>query len=402
MSLQSWTLPLLCAGVIPAAMTFSLLADEPAEKPETPPAVDATADADPPVEDWASLSARKLEIAKKLQALSIEFKTAAVERKRAIQGEFDALLQQFNTDISPKMAALAPETFAADPQNFEAGEFVLQSAWQENRNEEARTVAEQMLAAGHENKLVLNLAGAANFATHNFARAKELLDKAEKLGQLDFRTGGRFLEEAGPYEELWKQEQEIRAGEDAAEGDQKLPRVELVTSKGRIELVLFENEAPNTVANFVSLVDRGYYDGIKFHRVIPNFMIQGGDELSKDDDPNNDGTGSVGYTIKCECFEDNARKHFAGSLSMAKKSEPHTGGSQFFITHLPTYWLNGDKATQTGHTVFGRVVEGLDVVAKIQAQDTIEKASVLFKRDHEYVPVKTDDPKSPDDLKPKE
>ena len=151
-------------------------------------------------------------------------------------------------------------------------------------------------------------------------------------------------------------------------------------------LELFENEAPNTVASFMSLVEAKKYDGIKFHRVIPMFMAQGGDPNSLDDDPSNDGQGGPGYMIKCECFEKSARRHFRGSLSMAKTAAPNTGGSQFFLTHLPTPHLNANVDAQSGHTVFGHIVEGLDVAASLKKDDKIESATVTRKRPHEYKP----------------
>lgn len=134
------------------------------------------------------------------------------------------------------------------------------------------------------------------------------------------------------------------------------------TKKGDIELELFEKDAPNTVANFVKLINEGFYDGLTFHRVIPNFVIQGGC-------PRGDGTGGPGYTIKCET-EGNPNKHGTGALSMAHAGKD-TGGSQFFITHSPQPHLDGV------HTVFGKVIKGMDVVNKIKAGDVMEKVIVV-------------------------
>ena len=124
----------------------------------------------------------------------------------------------------------------------------------------------------------------------------------------------------------------------------------IVTSKGTIVADLFDTETPNTVANFEKLANSEFYDGTRFHRVINNFMIQGGDPLSKD--PNNPrvGTGGPGYKIKCETHL-NTHKHVAGTLSMAHAGKD-TGGSQFFICHAPQPHL--DKV----HTVFGQVPRG--------------------------------------------
>jgi peptidyl-prolyl cis-trans isomerase B (cyclophilin B) len=132
----------------------------------------------------------------------------------------------------------------------------------------------------------------------------------------------------------------------------------LKTSKGDIKLKLFADKAPVTVANFVNLAKRGYYDGLTFHRVIADFMIQGGC-------PNGTGTGGPGYRFEDECTP--AVKHDApGKLSMANAG-PGTNGSQFFITHVATPWLDGR------HTVFGEVISGADqdVVNAIEVGDTI-------------------------------
>jgi len=132
------------------------------------------------------------------------------------------------------------------------------------------------------------------------------------------------------------------------------------TKKGEIVLELFEKDAPNTVANFVKLINKGFYNGLKFHRVIPNFMIQTGC-------PKGNGTGGPGYSIKCEI---NPQKHTSGALSMAHAGK-NTGGSQFFITHSPQPHLDGV------HTVFGQVVEGMDVVNKIKQGDVMERVRVV-------------------------
>ncbi|MDL2246238.1 peptidylprolyl isomerase [Methanobrevibacter sp. OttesenSCG-928-K11] len=140
-----------------------------------------------------------------------------------------------------------------------------------------------------------------------------------------------------------------------------MKKVIMETNKGTIELELFEKDAPKTVENFVKLINKGYYDGLTFHRVIPDFVIQGGC-------PKGDGTGGPGYTIKCET-EGNPNKHGTGALSMAHAGKD-TGGSQFFITHSPQPHLDGV------HTVFGKVISGMDVVNKIQPNDVMTKVTV--------------------------
>jgi len=150
-----------------------------------------------------------------------------------------------------------------------------------------------------------------------------------------------------------------------------LPQVTIETTKGKIVLELAEDDAPNTVANFISLVEKGFYNGLTFHRVIPDFMIQGGDPAGK-------GTGGPGYVIADEFSP--RQKHARGVISMANAG-PNTGGSQFFITHIATPWLDGK------HAVFGKVTSGMDVVDAIKAGDKMIKVTVDRKRDHEYKPV---------------
>ncbi|NLX94993.1 MAG: peptidylprolyl isomerase [Rhodopirellula sp.] len=164
-----------------------------------------------------------------------------------------------------------------------------------------------------------------------------------------------------------------------------MPRVLLKTSKGDIVVELFENEAPNAVANFISLVEKGFYNGLTFHRVLPAFMAQGGCPIGN-------GSGGPGYQIPCECYQPNHRLHFRGTLSMAHAGRD-TGGSQFFLTFVPTTHLDGK------HTAFGRVIEGMGVLGEIQRHDPedpnspdpdkILEAKVVRKREHQYEVKKT-------------
>ena len=149
-----------------------------------------------------------------------------------------------------------------------------------------------------------------------------------------------------------------------------LPQVTIETERGKVVLELAEDDAPNTVANFISLADKGFYNGGVFHRVIPNFMIQGGD-------PTGTGSGGPGYLIADEFSP--KLKHARGVISMANAG-PNTGGSQFFITHVPCSHLDGK------HAVFGRVTSGMDVVDAIKAGDKIVRITVDRKRNHPYQP----------------
>ncbi|GAB3226481.1 peptidylprolyl isomerase [Algoriphagus aestuariicola] len=135
---------------------------------------------------------------------------------------------------------------------------------------------------------------------------------------------------------------------------------EIITEKGTMKVEFFEKDAPNTVQNFVDLSKKGFYDGLTFHRVIPNFVIQGGCPIGN-------GAGGPGYKIKCELDGGN-QYHDRGVLSMAHAGR-NTGGSQFFICHSRTNTAHLDR----NHTCFGKVIEGLEVIDAIHAGDKIEK-----------------------------
>ena len=143
------------------------------------------------------------------------------------------------------------------------------------------------------------------------------------------------------------------------------------TAKGIMKAELYEKEVPNTVANFVKLAKSGFYNGLRFHRVIPDFVIQGGCPYSRNLGDPRVGTGGPGWQIKCETSAEK-QYHDRGVLSMAHAGKD-TGGSQFFICHnrLNTQHLDGV------HTCFGRVVEGLEVIDQIKAGDLIERIDIV-------------------------
>jgi peptidyl-prolyl cis-trans isomerase B (cyclophilin B) len=143
-----------------------------------------------------------------------------------------------------------------------------------------------------------------------------------------------------------------------------MKKAEIHTSKGIMKLEFYHDDAPNTVKNFIDLAEKGFYDGLTFHRVIPNFVIQGGC-------PDGTGAGGPGYSIDCELNGDN-QYHDKGVLSMAHAGR-NTGGSQFFICHCRENTQHLDR----NHTAFGKVVEGLEVVDQIAQGDLMDKVIVL-------------------------
>jgi peptidyl-prolyl cis-trans isomerase B (cyclophilin B) len=141
-------------------------------------------------------------------------------------------------------------------------------------------------------------------------------------------------------------------------------KAEMHTAKGVMKIEFYEKDAPNTVKNFVNLAKKGFYDGLSFHRVLPDFVIQGGC-------PSGTGTGGPGYKIDCELTGEN-QYHDRGVLSMAHAGR-NTGGSQFFICHS----RNNTSHLDRNHTCFGKVVEGLDVIDAIRQGDKIEKVVII-------------------------
>ena len=143
-----------------------------------------------------------------------------------------------------------------------------------------------------------------------------------------------------------------------------MKKAEIHTKKGVMKVQFYEEDAPNTVSNFVTLAEKGFYDGLTFHRVIPNFMVQGGCT-------NGIGNGGPGYNIKCELTGQN-QYHDRGVLSMAHAGR-NTGGSQFFICHTRETTKHLDR----NHTVFGKVYEGLEVIDSLRQGDVMDKVVIV-------------------------
>jgi peptidyl-prolyl cis-trans isomerase B (cyclophilin B) len=150
-----------------------------------------------------------------------------------------------------------------------------------------------------------------------------------------------------------------------------MKKAEIHTPKGVMKVDFYSNDAPKTVANFIKLAESGYFDGLAFHRVIPNFVIQGGCPFSKDMSDRRVGTGGPGYSIDCE-LNGNNQYHDRGVLSMAHAGR-NTGGSQFFICHSRDNTSHLDR----NHTCFGKVYEGVDVIDEIRQGDEIEKIVIV-------------------------
>ena len=153
------------------------------------------------------------------------------------------------------------------------------------------------------------------------------------------------------------------APKEAPKGGKKVKQTAVITMEkgGEINIEFFPEDAPKTVENFVTLAKKGFYDGVTFHRVEPNFVVQGGD-------PKGNGTGGPGYTIKDEF---NKQKHVRGVVAMARTQAPNSAGSQFYITLAPAHFLDNQ------YTVFGRVTSGMEIVDKIKVGDKMKSVKII-------------------------
>ncbi len=322
---------------------------------------------------WKSLTQRAEQIGK-------EYETAGLDQKKALMAEMRQLDERAMA-LQGRLGAAAEVAYTFDPNRYQnAGDVLIALVAAEIRaatfvgNDSQKHYARAAQLAGYlidgrypdPSKQLMNFAAVAAVGQNDLLAAEKYLLKGKEKDTLE------------PFTEAYLREIQARR-RDVERKD--CPQVLLRTTKGDIYLQLYEEEAPNTVANFISLVEQKFYDGLTFHRVIEGFMAQGGD-------PEGTGRGGPGYRIPCECHNDVYRVHFAYSVSMAHAGRD-TGGSQFFITFRPTPHLDGV------HTVFGRVIKGQEIVDQLQSTegtaegvtpDKIIMARVLRKRDHKYEP----------------
>ncbi len=426
-AITTWAVSALLAGLL---LTTAVSADEPPEpgakettktaepagaepaEPEKPaekpaPAADKTPDDEPAGDDapggkepgsdmvdaaaalktYQAKIAEWKEVIRTLRDLRTTYQLSNDEEEiKEIREKWQANIEKGNSLIAGVEKA-ARDAYAASPgSNREVTRFLVKVLEDHLQRDDFLKAEQLALLLGKDKSYTYqaNLAaGHAAFALNKFDLARERFDKAAKVQPLPeaLQAFSSLIDENNELPDLreqWKEELALREAE-AKQDD--LPRVRITTNRGPIVLELFEDQAPETVANFVELVEKGFYDGVVFHRVLPGFMAQGGD-------PQGTGAGGPGYSIRSEFNKKNARKHFSGVISMAN-SGPNTGGSQFFLTFAPQPMLNGR------HTVFGRIINGQEVLPLIQRRDPdgtpplpepdkIVKAEVIRKRDHEY------------------
>jgi cyclophilin family peptidyl-prolyl cis-trans isomerase/Skp family chaperone for outer membrane proteins len=367
------------------AIWLGAAAARPAAAADTPVVEEHPHDSAKAKAEFAAANAEMKTLVGELESLQAEYQQPASD-KRAVAAKFEDVKKKAQA-TSDRLEAAGFALAMVDPTNEPAREIcgaVVAGALQSDDPGGVISMANMLDKAGAASGDVMLMAATAEMIQSHLDDAAVWLGKAEAAG-IQKQKLAELRAAIDDERPKVKGEMEKRKAEAAADD---LPRVKITTPKGDIVVELFENEAPNTVANFISLVEKHFYDGTPFHRVIGGFMAQGGDPTGK-------GSGGPGYAIACEVDAPGARKHFLGTLSMAHAG-PNTGGSQFFLTFRPTEHLDGK------HTVFGRVVEGFDVLPKITrtegrmaggAPDTIVKAEVLRKRGHPYEPTKLPDPR---------
>jgi cyclophilin family peptidyl-prolyl cis-trans isomerase len=378
----------LFATVVCFSIACSLFGQEP-KSPEPP----KPGKAGPAATEFRNVLGKWKAVIEELGNLQSKYLAADAQERKKMEKRWDELIAQ-GMELKPQLVAAAVNAFTesprADKQITDLLNQILAADFDQDDYEEVAQIGKLLMENHAGDPRAAALTGVAAAVVGDFATAEKYLNQTKKQGILeDTKAPPELINRLKLYavklpvmKKQWEAEQKTLKKEEQA-GD--LPRVLIKTNRGDMVVELFENEAPNTVANFITLAEKGFYNGKTFHRVISHFMAQGGD-------PNGDGTGGPGYNIAFEADRPDHRLHFRGYLSMARSQGKNTAGSQFFICFTPGYpeWPINDE-----YTVFGRVTKGLDVLAKIQRRDVdrnpnvpdpdkILEIKVLSKRDHPY------------------
>ncbi len=264
---------------------------------------------------------------------------------------------EFITKLHPKLLDLAEAAWiegpSKDPEMLRFIVEVLEVRLVTEDYEKAQEILDGLLQLNIPEILpdLYDVAGETAFMLNNFEKAGKFFALADSNKVLSERCAN-FNRDLPYFRVNWGKESILR---ERAAAKKNLPRVSIETTKGTIVVELYENEAPNTVANFIYLVEKGFYDGLYFDSVIPGFGAESGRSLDSTD-------GGPGYTIRDEYDEQNARCHYRGTLSMSNNG-PNTAGSRFFFCFSPMKELDGK------FVVFGRIVEGMEVLSKLQRMD---------------------------------
>lgn len=383
LNLLAFVSAVLVAGTIFAQGFSEVPAQTSAEQAQAP------ASYDPLESDFQAKFSAYREVSSQIEQLQKDFEEAAKNQDQAkikeIQAKAPVILKQAEAAFMNAVPVAVQLYSKTDGSNEELSQFMLMYAnyllTVDNYDAAYQLFASFLSKGMHKaHPEIFEMAGISAFGSNRFNAAKKCFNYATQTKTPLSQQAQMYRDSiTNYYEKEWmletqKEQQEAQAN--------NLPEVLIRTTAGDMKVVLYENEAPNTVASFITLVEKGFYNGLTFHRVLPGFMAQGGC-------PKGDGTGDAGYKLPEEFSKPDARKHFRGSLAMARSQDPNSAGSQFYISFLPTQFLDGQ------YTVFGRVVEGLDTLSKIERVDPermfpgqkktqIIEMRVLRKRNHDY------------------
>ena len=323
------------------------------------------------------------------------------EELRSLQTSLDQYRQANPTDPRPIAMDIQIASWLDDDTRLDADYAALaalsqnprvQIAWAthrlgQNEYDQVREIIEAAEIDPQTHPQAMILLARSMMARNRFQDAIDSLDRIPSDATMEPRVRSdstRIRGEATRWLGLWDEETQAREAEEAA-GDS--PIMQLVTSQGPVTILLFEDAAPNTVANFIELSERDFYDGTTFHRVEPNFVVQGGDPNSRPGSPGEPGTGGRSGKIADESNRPNKRYHFAGAVAMAKSPDansggrtvPNSGSSQFYVVLEPAENLNAE------YTVFGRVIDGMDAIEAMRVGDELLDVKTISRPDKEYV-----------------
>ena len=324
---------------------------------------------------------------KKIRELQKNFMALnTTEEEKEALGEDLQKYAEYISKLYPKLLDLAEAAWLEkpmkDPEMLKFIVEVLEVRLATEDYESAQAILNGLLELNIPEILpdLYDVAGETAFMLNDFEKAGRYFTEAEAKNVLSERCAA-FKSDLSYYRTAWAKEKILRERESQKEN---LPLVKIKTSKGSIVLELYENQAPNTVANFIYLAEKGFYDGLYFESVIPGFCAESGRSMSTED-------GGPGYLIRDEYDENDLRIHTRGTISMANDGSPNSAGSRFFISLSPLRQFDGK------FVVFGRIVKGFDVLSKLQRidpanpdpmaePDQIEEIKVLRKQDHKYRP----------------
>lgn len=355
-------------------------------------AQDAPATADAPAagvaEQFASLREQWAEFSLELDKARYRVNNCLPEQKNEAVLAYDTLLESGN-ELLRQFADAAVAAYQADPTNADAERYLrimMEHTLTADRYEDVQRMAQAVIEHGKPDALTYEQAAVAAFEMGDLDSAERFFGESEKLGTLSEAAQAR-RDTIPEWREKLAREMELRQQEVAADD---LPRVTIATTKGDIVVELYEDQAPNTVANFVALADRKFYNGLEFYRVDNNFAAVTGCPLNR-------GTGGPGHEIVSESDREDRRPAMRGTLSMVNGGRDRCG-SQFFIALSSS----GVRNTETSNPVFGRVISGMNVVERLRrvnpdttskdfSRERILDTQVERRRSHDYQPKTTFD-----------